>query len=193
MSDDSGWTVARLQLWEPLDELWVDGVDDIPAPLASPHIHQRRPGGVAVLHRSLPGDHVVQVVVGQEHMPEPSVVVRLAAPHPQYLPGGEARRYAVPREPDDFLYAAQRLRQFAALPRRAGVVPQLRRPDHGAAPVEGDEPVLLAAHPDAPHLTRVYACVLHGAPYGTLHGVGPGLGALLHVAAGKPLYEAVAH
>ena len=96
------------------------------------------------------------VVLGQHHVRDPRVGVRLVAAQPQQLRRGEAGQRAVAGQRDQ----PRRARRAPRSPRTrppCAVVPQDRGADHRVGGVERDEAVHLPAEPDARRPRRASA------------------------------------
>ena len=111
-------------------------------------VEQQRARRVGDVDRALAAEPQPHVVLGQQHVRDARVEVRLVRAQPQQLGRGEARQRAVagqrdqPLEPDALL-------DLLALGGRALVVPEDRGAEHAPGGVERDEAVHLARQPDA--------------------------------------------
>ena len=110
-------------------------------------IEQQRPGGVGDVDRPLAAEPQPDVVLGQQHVADARIDVRLVRAQPQQLGGREAGQGAVARQGDQPL-ETHALLDLGALRRRALVVPEDRRPQHALLFVQRHEPVHLAREPD---------------------------------------------
>ena len=136
---------------QPVGEFPVDGVDRIAGPRAPAHVEERRARRIAKLHEVISGEEKIQVIVRQEHVPEPGIVRRLVAFQPEYLGRSKPGKDEVAGLADRGLRSAEFLGEDRALRRRAGIAPEFRGADHIAVEIERHEAVLLPRHADAAH------------------------------------------
>jgi len=131
----------------------------------------------------------IEVIVREEHVAQALEIGGLVALQPEDLGGGEAGQELEAGLLDHVLVAAEFLGEQLALFDGAGIAPELGGADDEAFFVEGHEAVLLAGDADAADAAGIDEGddLLDDG----VHGVGPVLRVLLHVADGQAADELV--
>ena len=101
----------------------VERSEHLVAPAPVRDVEEQRPGRVGDVDRVLPRETQAHVVLGQQHVRDTCVRVRLMATEPQQLRGGETRQRTVARQLDQPL-ASHRALDLRALGARPLVVPE---------------------------------------------------------------------
>ena len=130
-------------------------VDELRRPGPRREVEQHRAGAIGDIGGGNAGEPPAEVVLW--HRRDPCPDLRLVAPDPEELRGGEAGERVVAGDRDEPLAPDDRP-DLVAFGRRALVVPQDRRPKDLAVAVQRDEAVHLAGQPDRLNVGPIKPC-----------------------------------
>ena len=146
LADDPGHFRPLVRPWQPRS-IDLQGVHDLGRPISRGEIEQQRAGAVRLVQRVIAGEPQAQVVLGQQHVPDPAPDVWFVLADPHQLGRGQAGHGVVAGDLDEAL-GTDCGADEVALARSALVVPQDRRSEHLVRFVEHDQSVHLAGEPN---------------------------------------------